>query len=254
MGKLNKNANQNNMNNINDRLSRIEEDIEKLSFYQFYHTIDIDEKSLEDLVSLKTVITRYIKATSDGWVSVLINGTRTSLPSGLRVSLTKNTGGRDYGVILEGVLSGKKFDVSSGYFDKSYARGDSLTASVVLRATGPVTVDGVSYNRELRLSYKLNGASKTAGPFLVKTDPTNPIPTGIHTLELPDFPHSLGAGYGAYGTVWFRIGNVGDRYVHPGRVSAGCLTCVPSTWNEIYQIMHICRSNGTTDVGVLDFS
>ncbi|GAA5213675.1 hypothetical protein ACFSJ3_03045 [Corallincola platygyrae] len=239
---------------ISDRLARIEEEIEKLTFYKFYQASDYKRESIDEISSYDATATRYIKSTSEGWVTVLINGVRTSLPSGLQVTLGATSGGRDYGVILEGTLSGKKFDVIAGYLDVSYSRGNSLQAKVVKNQAGAVTVDGISYDRELHLSYKTNGTSKKAGPFLVKTDSANPIPKGKHAIELPDYPHYLGARYGAFGTVWFRIGNTGDRYIHPGRESEGCLTCAPSSWADIYQIMHICRASGKTDVGVLDFT
>jgi len=72
-----------------------------------------------------------------------------------------------------------------------------------------------------------------------------------HEIEIADFSHDLGAPYGAPGKVWFRIGHSGDRYVHPGRISAGCLTCAPSQWEELYGVLHCARANDKISVGTL---
>ncbi len=81
-------------------------------------------------------------------------------------------------------------------------------------------------------------------------DATNPVPQGKHDIEIPDFQHTeYGSGYGAFATTWFRIGHSGDRYLHPGRVSAGCVTITdisqwPSIWSYLINSRKDNRSVG----------
>jgi len=62
---------------------------------------------------------------------------------------------------------------------------------------------------------------KSSGPFAATTDAA--LPVGSHDVEIADFPHSGGVGYGNLGTVWFRLGHNGDR-----SMMAGVLTFKPS--------------------------
>lgn len=94
------------------------------------------------------------------------------------------------------------------------------------------------------------------------SDPSNLIPKGTHNLWLPDYSHSIGSGYlgdTAYATVWFRIGSESsDRYLHVGRVSAGCVTVGEADtggsaqdrrkWDSIYNYL-IKRRNSNKFVG-----
>ena len=82
------------------------------------------------------------------------------------------------------------------------------------------------------------------GPVTSKSDPKNPVPRGKHDLEIPDFHHKLGSGYGAYGTTWFRIGHSGDRYLHPGQQSLGCSTITDtSEWPKIWKYLITSRKD-----------
>lgn len=197
---------------------------------------------------------RFVASTNDGWLVTKIQGARVSLPSALRVDMRSTTSGRDYGKVLEGVLAGADFDVTSGNLSNSYERYKNLVAKLTTRTGGPVVEGGETYHLSLDLAYQVDGENRKAGPFPAKVHPQNPVPHGWHDLEIPDFPHELGAGYGNYGTTWFRIGHSGDRYLHPGRVSAGCVTCAPSWWNAIYSIVHRCRHTDTLSVGQLHIS
>lgn len=94
------------------------------------------------------------------------------------------------------------------------------------------------------------------------SDPSNLIPKGTHNLWLPDYMHDYGTPYlgdAVYATVWFRIGNeTSDRYLHVGRVSAGCVTVGESDtggsqsdrqkWDRIYNYL-IKRRIGNKYVG-----
>lgn len=231
-----------------NRLAALEEAIDGLLREQFERF----SRSVPQATALKLPAAqdRFVRATADGWLLVMMSGTKTSLPSGLKVSLTGSSGGRDDGVVSEGMLAGKRFDVTAGNLAASFRRLDSLKATVAKRAGGPVVIGGVSYELELQLAFKEAGISKSAGPFAATTDAANPISSGNHEMEIADFPHDYGSTYGPHGTVWFRIGHSGDRYVHPGRRSAGCLTCAPSQWEAIYEILNSARLDARS-VGTL---
>lgn len=190
-----------------------------------------------------TALTRFVIATSDGFLTVIIDGKTESLPSGLQVTLNGTTAGRDNGVIDEGVWAGKAFNVKTGHLVAQYPRYSDLQVSSAKRVAGPVIIGEESYDLEVRLSYKdASGKQKSAGPFPALTDPDNPVPPGSYALEIADYAHKYGLPYPPYGTVWFRIReSVGNRYLHAGRVSEGCLTCDPGAWTQIYEIVHRAR-------------
>jgi hypothetical protein len=199
-----------------------------------------------DALALK----RYVRATDDGWLQVMMSGTKTSLPSGLAVTITSQTGGRDYGTIDEGIYLGKTFDVTSGNVVSTAERNSSVSM-LFEPAQAPVVIDGITYDRQLTVSWTEREVAKSMGPFPAKTHATNPTPSGTHDVEIADYPHPDGKKYGVFGTVWFRIGNMGDRYVHPGRLSDGCLTCAPGNWQRIYAVLNSGRLGDGQSVGRL---
>ncbi|WP_129793974.1 hypothetical protein [Sphingosinicella sp. CPCC 101087] len=232
---------------LSARILELEERVEGLSWRAFY------ESSTRNLMTEPGILmqARYVASTTSGWLVVLINNTRTSLPSGLKVDFIRTVQGRDYGTVLEGYLAGSSFDVTTGNLQVSYRRLSDLALRVKPRPGGPIDVDGEMYDLQLSISYKENGQAKTAGPFAAKTDPQNPLPEGDHDLEIADYPHQ--SPYGDPSTVWFRIGHSGDRYLHAGRVSAGCITCAPRNWRAIYDIVNCARVD-TRTAGKLNFS
>lgn len=201
--------------------------------------------------SPRALTVKYVPSTSDGWLLVMISGSRNSLPSGLSVSVTSQAGGRDYGVVSEGVFSGATFDVKAGNLVNGFDRTSKLEVRFAPATGGAVVLDGIKYEHELVLTFSEGGTSKTLGPYPAKTDSSNPVPSGVHDLEIADYPHALGSSYGSLGTVWFRIGHTGDRYVHPGRISAGCVTCAPKNWGSIYGALNVGRVGDGLSVGKL---
>lgn len=193
---------------------------------------------------------RFVRATSDGWLQVMMSGTRTSIPVGLAVTITSQSGGRDYGSIDEGIYKGKPFDVVAGNLEATTTRLADVSI-LFEQAPKPVVIGGITYDRQLTITWKDGGVTKSLGPFPSKTHATNPTPTGTHDVEIADYPHPDGQQYGVFGTVWFRIGHQGDRYVHPGRYSDGCLTCAPSNWQQIYSVLNAGRRGDGTSVGRL---
>jgi hypothetical protein len=223
------------------RIEALEEAVDTLLSRQL-HGEQREQVSAAVLSALLVAQDRYIPSTADGWLLALASGTRTALPSGLKVSLTNSSGGRDYCTVLEGPLAGTTFDLAAGNISDSYKRFSDLTITVNnLRLAGGVVIGGVRYEREVRIRFNDGTSQRTIGPF-VATDITNPIPIGEHDVEIPEYPHPGGVTYGGHATVWFRIDHHGDRYVHAGKVGmAGCLTCAPSQWEQIYAVLHCAR-------------
>jgi len=89
----------------------------------------------------------------------------------------------------------------------------------------------------------------------VTTHSANPVPRGTYDLEIPYEVHSLASSYARYSpfaTTWFRIGHSGDRYLHPGRISAGCATVTDlRKWTEIYTYLIRARKGDKKSVGTI---
>ncbi len=154
------------------------------------------------------------------------------------MQLTATKDGRDYFTVLEGVEKGKNFSVK----------------------TGNLSAGAPSYRGPARLVFnpvkKL--LSYAGGTVKAITHEDNPIPYGLHPIQLPDFPHDLGAHYMAqssYAKNWFYLGRGNaiagnnDRYLHAGRVSAGCITVDPAAWTKLYEYLILCRGNDAKTVG-----
>ena len=193
--------------------------------------------------------TKWFTQTSDGWVVTLDQaGSRRSLPSHLKVSVTGQISGRDMFTISEGIFAGSDGSIRSdaGLLTATNPHLGAAALRFYDRPGGPVNISGQQYDKEL----KITSASGAVQTFPAKTDPDNPIADGSHDVQIPDFPHPGGAQYGTCGTVWFRLGTSGDRYLHPGRVSLGCVTCAPQNWPTIYGLLIKARTD-TTKVGSL---
>ncbi|MCJ8290126.1 MAG: hypothetical protein HRT58_10725 [Crocinitomicaceae bacterium] len=187
---------------------------------------------------------RYVENVSPGgWLNVRLTASNivAPLPYMLKVSFEKRTGGRDYFKILEGLHIDKEASVSEKDAHSSYlvtGSGHSRPAICEFDKT--------------KKTFKITGL----GTFTAFTDPSNPVPNGVHEIEIPAAPHDLGSGYLAfseYAKTWFRVGNVGDRFLHPGRVSLGCITVDETiSWTQIYTFLIKSRNNsrsvGTVNV------
>ena len=73
-------------------------------------------------------------------------------------------------------------------------------------------------------------------------------------LEFPYEPHPHGRRYmtySKYAKTWFRIGHTGDRFLHTGRFSEGCITVKNhSQWTPIYNRLIRSRKDKKS-VGIL---
>lgn len=94
----------------------------------------------------------------------------------------------------------------------------------------------------------------TVGNIKVKAITDN-LPAGTYSIRIPYERHSAGSSYGKYADTWFRIdkqGVSGNRYIHAGRGTAGCVTVIETEkWEKIYQKL-IKGRNSSKDIGVLE--
>lgn len=172
---------------------------------------------------------RYVTdADRTGWLSVVPDGVapaaaasnpalRLALPQMVKVDVYKTEAGREFFQILEGPNKGKKASVKLEAGGRSYL-GTSAPSG------GAATI---KLNRKLQQLW-FGGR----GPFNAFTQPSNPVPTGSWSIEIPDAPHdspTLYSSYSAYYRTWFRIlvSANSDRYVHLGVISHGCVTARP---------------------------
>jgi hypothetical protein len=185
---------------------------------------------------------RYVKdVLPDGWLRVKLDqGHVEALPYMLKVALHgKEHEGRENFEILEGVHQGK-------------------TASVgLLRGGRSYLVKDEKHSTEAALKYSLSKKKLTIrglGKFDIDMHPSNPIPVGIYPVEIPDAPHDHGRRYVSstrYAKTWFRLGREGDRYLHVGRESAGCITVLQKRkWTPICLFLLRARKDSKT-VGIL---
>jgi hypothetical protein len=161
-------------------------------------------------------LTGWMLAVPDGLdpAAVVRNPNRgISLPWCLKVDLLKAENGRDFFQILEGSLKGTRASLKLRDVRSSY-----LTAENLHRQGGSIRLS----RQKQQLWYEAQG------PFSAFSELGNPVPIGIHDLEIPDFPHpDYYPESSKYQQVWFRVGHSGDRYLHLGTISHGCATVRP---------------------------
>ncbi len=86
------------------------------------------------------------------------------------------------------------------------------------------------------------------------TSNEDPVPKGEYAIELPDFQHDPGRIYQGvcdYPMTWFRAGNSGRRYIHPGRISDGCITIPPEEWNQVFRYLITARKGDNINAGTV---
>lgn len=188
---------------------------------------------------------RYVSnADNEGWLLVKLSGNSNpeALPQFLRVEYKEADARRDIFNIIEGVHGGKEGSVKQKEGGGSYLiEGDPKQTAAKVH----FVIDSK------KLWYQMDGL--WIGPIDTMTEPTNKVPVGIHDIEIPDAPHKVPDEYvnqSIFAKTWFRIGHSGDRYLHPGNVSAGCVTVkdIPK-WTEIYNHLINRRKNDSKSVG-----
>lgn len=191
------------------------------------------------------------KLGGNGWLRVKLNdGFIWPLPEFLKIQVTKSEDREEF-EILEGRFKGKKasvkkkgwrwdqWDWDMSFFESDIRRGHPYRGPAEMRF----------YTKSERL--EIDGL----GDFYAETDPNNPTPTGRHDIEIPYEPHPGGSyytGQATYAKTWFRIGYSGDRFLHCGNVSAGCITVKDiHRWDEIYRHLIISRK-GLESIGTVE--
>ena len=202
--------------------------------------ITVFEITLEALFSNAV---RYIPDEGNGWLKVLIENTKTteSLSAYLKVKVEYIKNKREYFTILEGM-----------HRDKS--------ASIKLKKDGTShLISDIQHNPEALAIYSISKKTLTIvnGKVYNATDYKNePWEKGLYDIETPDYPHPGGARYekqAPKAKTWFRIGHSGEKYLHTGAVSRGCLTITEIIrWGEIYDLLIKARKPDFMSVGVLE--
>jgi hypothetical protein len=206
--------------------------------------------SLNFEAELKDIGIKYVKDVSKrGWLGIKHEDNLTSpkvLPYALKLQVKKIENEREFFVIKEGPLKGHEGSVRLSDTGTSSLTEENLhTGSVYL----------IYSKKNETLQIKGNDRKYSA-----ISDPSNPLVKGIYDLEIPDEPHPHAEYYeiySIYAKMWFRIGHSGDRYLHFGRVSAGCITvkaekAQKDSWNEIYNLLIRSRKGDSLSVGTVE--
>lgn len=146
-------------------------------------------------------------------------------------------------VRLDGSMCRDDFEILQGFYKGKTASVQSKTGggSYITR-TKPSFKRGASliFNREKEL-LKVPGL----GIFNAFSKYT-PIALGTYDIEMPDAPHVSNSSYSnaKLYRVWFRLGHSGDRYLHCGLRTAGCITVLDiDKWDQICNHLLLCRKD-----------
>ncbi|MDP2638743.1 MAG: hypothetical protein Q8P06_01065, partial [Candidatus Azambacteria bacterium] len=199
-------------------------------------------------ITLEAEASDAIKYTPDveegrgkGWLKVRLEdgGPIKSLPAYLKLKIERADAKREYFTILEGAYRGRPASVE-------LSDDDSLRL-----------VTGIKHEPPARITYSISKKILTlkGKRYKADDDPKNPWKKGLYDIEIPDHPHRGGLNYpeAGRGTVWFRIGHSGERYLHPGMVSAGCISVTETKrWMEIYDALIKARKGDFMSVGTFE--
>lgn len=177
-----------------------------------------------------------------GWLKVKLadNKSIESLPAYLKVKPERINNGREYFTILEGVYIGK-------------------SASAILKKDRSSNlISGIQHEPMALVSYSISKKKLTLNGKTYETvDYENsPWKKGLYDIEIPDYPHLGGTRYekqAPRAKTWFRIGHNGEKYLHTGGQSLGCITIIEITrWAEIYNALIKARKSDSVSIGVLE--
>ncbi len=174
----------------------------------------------------------------DGWLQVKFDdsGMVWPIPEYLKVSVTESNGRENF-TILEGRFMDRTASVKRKGWQFFDWDGSYFESGIPHKQAAEMTF--------FRKSEKLEITG--LGTFKAITQPDNPVPLGTSDLEIPYEPHRLGLSYikkAQYAKTWFRVGHSGDRFLHCGRVSAGCITVTEyEKWDLIYNHLILARKD-----------
>jgi hypothetical protein len=183
--------------------------------------------------------TRFVQEPDTGWLTVVDDsGKRIALPETLCVELFRVEDGREYFTITEGPHRGKRASV----------RLNSDGSSVLSQADPRV--------RPVKATYSVSRKTLTVGTASYQTVdyPLKPWALGVYDIEIPDAPRKGGLRYpeASRSRTWFRVGHSGDRFIHTGAASAGCITVVDrAKWDQICATLIRGRKGDRVSVGTI---
>lgn len=184
--------------------------------------------------------TRFVQEPDTGWLTVLDEtGKRIALPETICVELFRVAEGREHFTITEGPHRGKR-------------------ASVRLNADGSsVLSENDPRGRPVKAIYSVSRKTLTVSATSYQTAdyPLKPWALGIYDIEIPDAPHKGGLRYpeASRSRTWFRVGHSGDRFIHTGAASAGCITVVDrAKWDQICSALIKGRKGDRVSVGTIE--
>lgn len=193
-----------------------------------------------DLEATVEPATRYIPLTDDGWFVCKKENqnARIALPAFLRIQVKRIVSGREYFTPFEGAWQGTELWASA-----------EREASLRLLAENP-------QSEGAHLTYSVSRKMLTLAEETYQTTdaPDARLEKGHYDIEIPDAPHRGGLSYPAvqYARVWFRVGHSGDKYIHTGRHSLGCITVIEQKrWDALCLSLLKVRKGDAKSVGVL---
>jgi len=179
---------------------------------------------------------------SQGFLKIKLEDNKAieSLPAYLKVKIEQADAKREYFTILEGPYRGRP-------------------ASVKLKKDGSSwLIADVNHKPMIRVQYFISQKTFILKGKKYKTVdyPSAPWQKGIYDIEIPDYFHKGGRNYlnqSKRAGTWFKIGHSGERYLHAGGHSLGCMTVIEvSRWMEIYNTLIKARKGDFVSVGVLE--
>lgn len=185
---------------------------------------------------------RYVPDEGDGWLAVRLEDDKSteSLPAYLKMKIERVDAKREYFTILEGPYR-------------------SRPASVALKNDGSSwLISGAKHEPMARATYSISQKTFILKGRKYKTVDYLEAPwkKGLYDIEIPDYPHKGGRNYldqSKRAMTWFRIGHGGERYLHAGGRSLGCITVVETKrWMEIYNALIKARKGDFMSIGVLE--
>lgn len=193
------------------------------------------------LEAIATDAVRYVSDEGDGWLKVVLEDkhAEVSLPAYLKIKIERADAKREYIKILEGPYYGKTASVAF--------KNDIFSQFIT----------GVKHESAAQAVYSISQKIFILNGKKYKTVdyPKAPWKKGLYDIEIPDYPHKGGRNYldqSERAMTWFKIGHDGERYLHTGGQSLGCITVVEiKRWIEIYNILIKARKDSIS-VGALE--
>lgn len=147
---------------------------------------------------------------------------------------------REYFTILEGPYRGK-------------------AASVILGKDGSTQfIAGIKHKPMVSAVYSISQKTFVLNnkKYQATEHPKTPWKKEVYDIEIPDAPHEGGETYkkeARLAKIWFRISHSGKRYLHPGKMSLGCMTITEiKKWDGLCETLLKARKGDFMSVGVVE--